>query len=634
MDVTSMLNSSSVASGDERATARPTERVEGMTGSPSASADASYQKAVPRAAGDMKPPSRNRTPWDGDGYSLPPALDTRPAQAPARPTSHSMSPPDSNSPKSPRHKPSDSDSSINSYESSTLSPSHAHSRDSSTSTNGGSQPVSTLPDAPRETKFDGSDVAMPKIRPSDTHERRNIGIAYPLTTWNPPRTGTMRPGSPSDAVLISRGAPRPNQTNYPDTIIQTPESTEISCRYQAKCDTGSQLRKAISHIFGRNKTCTRSIPSHVWVYFCRKHYQRSRYRNAHEWAKVQCDLVQEQIRRVQKWSDDNKRTGQPGVVQDWSLSMRKREQNRVQEKSNRKRPHPGDSDDEDDDMQDSAMLNGTAVPEWLRSKCGSGYSTAEIEEIVARLKQEMEETGMTQIPDIEILPNIPTEASGPSGAKAPLKRRTNGGGGVHRRSQSVGVSLLPESQPMARRVSQPPYWQQEYDILPPPTEKRQRTSDAPPYNNLYGLSGRPTLAPPRQVHNLTHRPGFNNMQESRVQESYYSNGEEAGNPGHGYGRDSNMRESRARESYYSSSEEARNPGHGYGYWPLSNPQRNPSQQPAAGRGSNMQESRARESYYINGEEARDPSYGYDHWSTSNPLRNPSQQLATRRRGLT
>lgn len=298
----------------------------------------------------------------------------------------------------------------------------------------------------------------------------------------------------------------------------------IVCMYKPDCDTGSQLRKAISHIFGRNKTCTRNIPPHVWVHFCRKHYQRSRYRNAQEWARVQCDLVLTQVRRVQDWSDKNKRAGTGGIVQNWSLSMRKREQNRVQEKSNnKKRPY---RDDSDDDILDSATLNGTAVPDWLRSKCGDGYSTVEIEEIVTRLKEEMKKAQMTQIPDIEILPNISMDFSDDATPKAMIRRKTSNGY-THKRSQSVGVALRPEPPSLTRRVSQPS-----------PTEKRQRISDTISYSGRYahansslpnrythanpGLPDHPPVLAPlqRQTYSLPHRPAFNNIEESHAEESY------------------------------------------------------------------------------------------------------------------
>ncbi|KAI1140438.1 hypothetical protein F5Y05DRAFT_317956 [Hypoxylon sp. FL0543] len=334
---------------------------------------------------------------------------------------------------------------------------------------------------------------------------------------------------------------------------QPSQDEGIVCMYKPNCDTGSQLRKAISHIFGRNKTCTRNIPSRVWVHFCRKHYQRSRYRNAQEWARVQCDLVQKQIRRVQDWSDENKRAGRPGIVQEWSLSMRKREQNRVQEKTNRKRSYRDESEDDDDVVPDSATLNGTAVPDWLRSKCGDGYSTAEIEEIVARLKQEMEETNMTQIPDIEILPNISMDTSNDARPKTLLKRKTSTGSQPHKRSQSVGVAFRPETHPMARRISQPAYWRQEDPMRPPPVEKRQRISDTPLYNERHGRMhptdpDRPALAPLRDVYTLPHRPAFSNIQESRAEESYYNH------------------------------EDTKVPNYGYDYWPTSTSVRSGAQQ--------------------------------------------------------
>ncbi|EMR72194.1 putative orp1 like protein [Eutypa lata UCREL1] len=203
-------------------------------------------------------------------------------------------------------------------------------------------------------------------------------------------------------------------SSSPPADDNAPAKPEIKCLYTKACDTGSQPRKAISHIFGRNKMCTRMIPQHVWVHFCRKHYQRSRYRNAQEYAKVQCELVEKQVARVQSWSDDNRRAGQGDVVVDWSLSMRKREQTRVQEQAHKKRTSGQES--EDDTGMDRAVLNGTAVPDWLRNKVGDGYSTDEIQQIVLRLKEEVEQNNMSQIPDIEILPNITDIQDAPIGA--------------------------------------------------------------------------------------------------------------------------------------------------------------------------------------------------------------------------
>ncbi|KAI0892334.1 hypothetical protein F4806DRAFT_244606 [Annulohypoxylon nitens] len=641
MDVTSLLNSTSLGKGERHGIngvmstevrgIGPVEAMEGMGGivdhmhvvGPTSTCsttegtttysstpdNSSNEKTPSRRTSDTKVPSRSRTPWHGDNYTLPTTLDTdtKSTEPSVRQVSNSTSPAESTSSKSPRHKFSDSHSSLSSYASSNTSLSH--SRISSMSTVGGIQSINPIPDTScLDTQFECA-LSIPKIWSSDLH--RSIAkeglISPPVTTTNgePLVTDLLRSGSPSDAMLMSRGAQSLDQIKRLDSVItkeirpdlshlvpldftkahkraisapdfaatdtinrvfpslpsaiqptsSPPHPVEhrlgyampamspspvlaekpaqdgiIVCMYKDNCDTGSQLRKAISHIFGRNKTCTRNIPSHVWVHFCRKHYQRSRYRNAQEWARVQCDLVQTQIRRVQDWSDENKRTGQPGIVQEWSLSMRKREQNRVQEKSNRKRSYRNDSDDDDDvGALDSATLNGTAVPDWLRIKCGDGYSTADIEEIVARLKQEMKETNMTQIPDIEILPNISMDASNDVRPKTMLKRKTSSGNGshTHKRSQSVGVSLRHEAQPMTRRVSQPAYWRNEDAMHPSPIEKRQRVSEAPPYGDRHARMNlrhpeRPALAPLRDTYSIPHRPAFNNIQESRAEDSYYS----------------------------------------------------------------------------------------------------------------
>ncbi|KAI2473225.1 hypothetical protein F4781DRAFT_225894 [Annulohypoxylon bovei var. microspora] len=623
MDVTSLLNSTSLGKGEGHGLIRTEARgiVDHVIGSTSSTTEgttegrtvcacsstseiSSNEKTPSRRTSDTKVPSRSRTPWDANGYALPLTLDTKSTQVPGRQVSNSTSPAESGSPKSPRHKFSDSHSSLSSYASSSTS--LCHSRISSMSTVGGIQSISTIPDTPSlETQFECAELSIPKIWSPESHRRTTKEgiISPPVINGESLVTDLLRSSSPSDAMLMSRGTQSLDQMKRPDPIInkglrpdlshlvpldftrahkraisapdfaatdtinrgfpslpstiqstpsplhlaehrlgyamtamspspalagQPSQSGTVVCMYKPNCDTGSQLRKAISHIFGRNKTCTRNIPSHVWVHFCRKHYQRSRYRNAQEWARVQCDLVQKQIRRVQDWSDENKRTGQPGIVQEWSLSMRKREQNRVQEKSNKKRSYRDDSEDDDDVAPlDSATLNGTAVPDWLRTKCGDGYSTVEIEEIVARLKQEMEETNMTQIPDIEILPNISMDASNDARPKAMLKRKTSGGSHTHKRSQSVGVSLRPEPQPMTRRVSQPAYWRNEDVMHPSPVEKRQRVSDNSPYSDRHArmnirLSERAALAPLRDTYSLPHRPAFNNIQESHAEESYYS----------------------------------------------------------------------------------------------------------------
>ncbi|WYZ41769.1 hypothetical protein EsH8_V_000664 [Colletotrichum jinshuiense] len=487
-------------------------------------------------------------------------------------------------PKSPKHKFSDSHSSLSSYTSSNQS--GGHSRISSLSTVSGIQPfTSLLNDVPAfDSKMGEHQQHMVDIQPPSP---RTIGHPDPNSVLDPSMKGPGRPGSPSDAILITRGmgsnrssptdglsphskhqqdninylslpqdnlhsrthkravsapdfaaisaptfqpfpsvsetAPFPPQQQYGMSPPQSPpaaaSSDEIKCMYIENCDTGSQPRKAISHIFGRNKLCTRMIPAHVWVHFCRKHYQRSRYRNAHEYSKLQVDLVQKQIARVQQWSDENERAGKAGVVNSWSLAIRKREQKRLEDKKeSKKRSYQDESEEE---QLDGAMLNGTAVPEWLLSKCGAGYATAAIQEIVAQLKTEIDNGGLSQIPDIEILPTISSD--GPDEKpKTYLKRKTSGAA-AHKRSQSMGVALRPEAMPMARRVSQPnAYWGHE-GFEASPLDKRQRYTDmeAGFYGDRNAIPGMPRVPSGMRRMNIPHRPAFGNIRENHSEEDYY-----------------------------------------------------------------------------------------------------------------
>lgn len=234
--------------------------------------------------------------------------------------------------------------------------------------------------------------------------------------------------------------PLQEANNHGDVLNKVANEHNIVCMFQKACDTDSALRKAISHIFGRNKMCTRLVPPEVWVHYCRKHYQRSRYRNPKEYAKLQCDLVQKQIRRIHDWSLFNQINGRPGVVQDWGLAVRKREQKRIDGLSGAKRKRSSSQYDDSEDDDDSPVP-ATAVPKWLRALCGKGYDTHSILRIFGRLHTEIFADLMPQFPDIEILPNIATELEEPQQPKGFVKRPVAVPG--HKRSQSLGVGATP-----------------------------------------------------------------------------------------------------------------------------------------------------------------------------------------------
>ncbi|PHH82401.1 hypothetical protein CDD83_3277 [Cordyceps sp. RAO-2017] len=184
------------------------------------------------------------------------------------------------------------------------------------------------------------------------------------------------------------------------------EEAEPHCMFVANCDTGSQLRKAISHLFGRNKSCTLKIPKEVWVYYCRKHYQRIRYRNARTYPSNQMELVKVQIRRLQSWSEGNQAKGEGPYIKQWTLSLRKREQNRLE--SGKGSVEEGGDDDH------LGGQGGSVVPEWIIQLVGDGYPTDKMLEIAERLHKDITDGVLSQVPEIEFLPDIVDDDEGGS----------------------------------------------------------------------------------------------------------------------------------------------------------------------------------------------------------------------------
>ncbi|RKF75882.1 putative orp1 like protein [Golovinomyces cichoracearum] len=321
------------------------------------------------------------------------------------------------------------------------------------------------------TEFD-----LHNVTPSVSHKR-----ALSAPTFRQPSHQASLTNSSQIIPSIELSPPGSFNPDYTSprvpTIYQSPatpphlkfdlETHPIKCMYNTDCDTGSQLRKAISHIFGRNKICTRQIPGHVWVHYCRKHYQRSRYRNPKEYAKLQCDLVQQQIRRVHDWSQLNSVTGRAGVLQDWTISVRKREQKRLDDLQNgRKRKivtlyHETEQDDSHQNTDNgpkkySAVVPATAVPEWLLEHCRKGYSTQEILEIFSRLHHEILNDSISTFPDIEILPNIIIEQDEHWSPKVEAKRPQNA---HHKRAKSLTAGLSSFYESGDSRLSYPHFYE-------------------------------------------------------------------------------------------------------------------------------------------------------------------------------
>ncbi|RPA81071.1 hypothetical protein BJ508DRAFT_116372 [Ascobolus immersus RN42] len=317
-------------------------------------------------------------------------------------------------------------------------------------------------------------VLQQNYHPQQHHEPRYHESFIPRTQTIPIHThpsGRPTTGSHSSvpSSASSSSSPSPSASS---NMSLTPTSTPIEdiqgpprCSYCDDCTTRSPLRKVVSHVFGRNKAETRAIPQNVWVYYCRKHYQRSRYRNPNGFAVLQCELVRRQIDRLITW----------GGVENWSVKVRKGGKDNSQ---NGRNPaaglgYPGGDMDMEDDMADlddmapgmnmsmnsSNNTSSSSSPQppnlaqgpndpnsttWLAKFEGHGKTMKEIKHLVDEIEKSLEILGGT-FPDVELLPHCyttPSHEDEENGWMKESHRRKSGPrGGSGRKVRNKGGAL-------------------------------------------------------------------------------------------------------------------------------------------------------------------------------------------------
>ena len=185
------------------------------------------------------------------------------------------------------------------------------------------------------------------------------------------------------------------------------------CQYMKNCNTGSHdYRKVISHIFGRNKKCTTQIPEECWIEYCRKHYQRTRYRTTKAQSKkyfnVQFDILLRQLTRLERW----------GGVRSWEIAIRKKERDALKR---------------EDDQMVQLHSSGGAVNQaaWNRvHQCkdrfllpyrGKNKTYEDVRELIDDIQQEVERGTLDDLPGFELLPDIDPIEYPPAGASKAAK---------------------------------------------------------------------------------------------------------------------------------------------------------------------------------------------------------------------
>ncbi|KAJ2977783.1 hypothetical protein NQ176_g4176 [Zarea fungicola] len=144
------------------------------------------------------------------------------------------------------------------------------------------------------------------------------------------------------------------------------------------------------------------------------------------------ELVKLQIRRLEIWSNENKERGSGPYIRMWALSLRRREQSRLK--------NSGASV-----VDESSTM---AIPLWLIQRVAAGYSAEKILSIAERLHKEIKEGHLTQVPEIEFLPDI-------------IGRRVK----ANRRHGHSGSAYQPVS-PSRKRAR----------VMIPPSEDRRRSN--------------------------------------------------------------------------------------------------------------------------------------------------------------
>ncbi|MCJ1285023.1 hypothetical protein MMC26_004360 [Xylographa opegraphella] len=286
-----------------------------------------------------------------------------------------------------------------------------------------------LPDSKKRTARDSS---------SHHHDHRKL-TRYTAGTDSSNEEQSDDDYASEDSEKVRPGT-KPNYKSWNDVPV------EFRCTFVEGCVLDSPDRKVISHFFGRNKKCTRAIPEDVWAPFCRRHYQRTRYRNVDNFGGVQLDLVRRTVENLQNW----------GGVSHFELILRKRAMQAIKRDERHTR--------EEKSSHPSTMRvrpnqeKSPGAETWLLPYLGKRKSFEEILQFVDLIEERVTENN-SKLPEFEILPcykpgrmNIPTSKKTLKGTAKPagIRKRQIGRTASASRSaaQSKSVATTPATTPM------------------------------------------------------------------------------------------------------------------------------------------------------------------------------------------
>ena len=248
----------------------------------------------------------------------------------------------------------------------------------------------------------------------------------------------LTPASSNDVMEdVHEEDPGPTTTK---TLCREDGGTGYRCFFMSDCILESPERKTISHFFGRNKACTQAIPPEVWVPYCRRHYQRSRYRNITKFANVQLELIRIVVNNFEAW----------GGVENFEVILRKRAAQAMarEDKFNRDIKASGR-------RESSGGQSASWKERWLVPYLGKNKSFQDVYKILDRIDDFAKEHNLENPPEFEILPcykpgwikdrELPKTSVAQAAKPTGIAKRSasNNGRSLHRPSVSSPPSLTP-----------------------------------------------------------------------------------------------------------------------------------------------------------------------------------------------
>ena len=189
-----------------------------------------------------------------------------------------------------------------------------------------------------------------------------------------------------------------NRMKITDTDDETSLYIDTQCVAVPTCIAKSgDHRKVVSHIFGRNKSCTRDLPHDLWIFWCRKHYQRFKYRGEDNdnWHMRQMELVCDQLQIFEDW----------GKVRSWTIALRKAEHRNMVKINKEAKMN-----------QEGVMVANPTPPCWERflvPYLGANKTFADVREVLVVILSKFDEEEyksrdkkLKTLPGVEFLPNI------------------------------------------------------------------------------------------------------------------------------------------------------------------------------------------------------------------------------------